>query len=194
MTRATKVVFGLIFGLIATGIPAQSRAAGGQPTVIPNHRWGPANSVFPLFHPELRYRLFDRFTHSRFCDPYGVGPASAAAETRDAVSVFHKIQEDRPTFTAITKHLGLAGKREFSTDDKLAIYLQYLKLRDTVRLLPENSSYTFELLRREDKPQKPPLKPGWGLRVTGVITPWGKINVLRTEPAPVYCPGSRQVD
>ena len=50
--------------------------------------------------------------------------------------MFHKIQETGPTFAAIAQHLGLAGKREFSAADKLAIYLQYLKLRDTVRLMP----------------------------------------------------------
>jgi hypothetical protein len=202
MTRTPKVCFAWLFSFLATVVvqdranalpsaPAETpqSAASAKQHIHPNpgrHR----PSIFPLFHPELRYQLFDRFTHSRFCDPYGGSPASAAAEKRDAVSVFHKIQEDRPTFAAITQHLGLNGKRELSDDEKLAIYLQYIKLRDTVRLMPADGGYTFELLRRIHKPQQ----PGWGLRVIGVITPSGKINVVRTEPAPVYCPGSRQVD
>lgn len=187
--------------------PAQSRsAAPSAPTLTPQVQkpTGPVVSpplsdlakqtmdakppsryqpIEKLEHPELRYRLLEHFVHVQYCDRYSW--PLALSDVPDALRAFPEIRKDQATFAAITQHLGLKGKTEFTDADKAKIYREYRKLRAAVRLEPAEAGYKFELGYLESES---PSQMVEGYLVEGVIVPPDKITVLKKTPARLGCP------
>jgi hypothetical protein len=146
-------------------------------------------SVEKLEQPELRYRLLHHFPSVQFCDPYCI--PSCRPDVQDALTAFPEIRKDEATFAAITQHLGLKAKTEFTEADKATIYREYRKLLVAVRLEPAQTGYEFELDYFRDIPWTSPHgipDRREGHRVTGIIVPPDKITVISDTPARLGCP------
>ena len=122
--------------------------------------------------PELKYLLFSNFGTVFYVDPDFYPVARVGQEEKNALEQFPGIKTNTSEFTAILKHLGLPDKPGYSDEEKLLIYREHKKLTRAVEITPAGDAYQFVLRVGENK----------GERITGTITPSGKIAVLKREP------------
>ena len=132
----------------------------------------PPIHIEKLTAPELRYRLLQEFAGWRL-------PCEICGElSAPGIAAFPDIQKDATIFRVITDHLGLVEKKNFTDDEKLAVYREYQKL----------SSIHLELLRQKYLFSG---TSGWGVAVWGLIDVQGRITVLKRKKEPMLmtpCP------
>jgi hypothetical protein len=138
--------------------------------------------VKPVEQPELRYRLLDRF--GAFLCPDDSGPAYNPLEKRKwMLESFSGVQKDNPTFRLIAQHLKLNGVAEFTPEQKIDAYHEYIKLTH-IRLEPLLEKFEFSLCG----PDTESHRPGVGAMTSGLIDPQGKVTVLQKQPCALVCP------
>jgi hypothetical protein len=96
--------------------------------------------------PELRYQLIGKFGPPEFCDPDCPSYCSIVGEKEHAEEALPKIMQQEKAFRAIVQHLGLGAVREFSSEQKLAVYREYKKLICGMSLEMQGESRTFKLV------------------------------------------------
>lgn len=133
-------------------------------------------TVQKLIDSDLRYQLIDRFGPVRFCDPYCVGPCNFVRARKDAEEAFTKIQQDEKTFRLIREHLGLKTMPQVSSDRRVGIFGEYVKLVCGVSIEPH------------DEGQKFALKTTDGFLIEGVVKKNGEIVVVDKELTALICP------
>ncbi len=137
--------------------------------------------VEKIDHPELRYRILSQFGRRLFfCDPdlFPLG-RSPQLVRESSLQAYPEILQDRDTFDAIAKHLGLKEGSEFSEDNKQALYQEYKKLRWGVQIESLDEKYKFTVSVKS--------KDG-DFRIEGTIDRQGKIEVLNKEATHLVCP------
>lgn len=123
--------------------------------------------------PELKYRLISNFDDLFYVDPDYWPIAREGQEEKNALEQFPSIKADTIEFSAILKYLGMSNKAEYTNEEKLLIYRQHKKLTLGVQMTASGDVYQFSLR----------VKEGEGERIEGIITPSGKITVLKREPS-----------
>ncbi len=124
---------------------------------------------------ELRYQLIGKFGRPEFCDPDCISSCSIFGEKAHAEEAYPQIRRQEEAFRAIVQHLGLGVVREFTSEQKLALYREYKKLICGMSLEMQGENRTFKLVAN-------------GLRVEGIVGPKGEITVTDKEPVAVICP------
>ncbi len=172
-----------VLAALAASLPAQQKPAT---TASQSVRQRPLPDEEKITAPELRYRLLEYFGPLWYCDPDAYPVGRPMAEREGALQAFPNIQNDRETFAAIAKRLGLGKITEFSDEQKLSVYREYKKLRWAIRFEPQGEKYKFAI----GVPQNPSTKARTtsGFRVNGVIDSQGQITILTKEPAIFTCP------
>jgi len=123
--------------------------------------------------PELKYFLISNFDNVFYVDPDFYPVAREGQEEKNALEQFPAIKADTEEFLAITNHLGLSIKSEYTKEEKLLIYREHKKLTLAVEITTSGDIYHFILRVGEVQ----------GERIEGNITPSGKIEVLKREPS-----------
>jgi hypothetical protein len=127
---------------------------------------------------ELKYQLIDNFGEPFYCNPYEYPVARPGQEEQDAIAQFPIIMSKPEEFTAITEHLGIAGTTNFTTEEKVLIFREYLKLNNAITLTPADDIDDFSLRVGENQ----------GESIQGTITSGGVINVTKRESSFNTCP------
>lgn len=146
--------------------------------------WKPAPEplirIEPLDHPEMRYRLLDHY--GAFLCADDSGPAHSPMEgRRRIIATFPEIRKDGPAFRLIAQHLKLEGPGGVSDEQKIAVYHEYLKLRN-IRLEKLVRKFEFSLRAPDNQAR------GAGFMATGLIDSAGEITLLKRQPYPLTCP------
>lgn len=128
--------------------------------------------------PELKYRLLSNFDDVFWCDPDFYPVAREGQEQKNALEQFPSIRANSDEFTSILEHLGLPNKPDYTNEEKLSIYREHKKLTYAVETTVSGEVYNFTLRVGE----------GEGYRISGTITPSGKIEVLERERSSNTCP------
>jgi hypothetical protein len=138
------------------------------------------SSVPPVTYTttELKYKLIDEFGEPFYCNPYEFPIGRPGQEEQDAIAQFPIIMSQPEEFTAITERLGLAGTTDFTTEDKVLIFREYLKLNNAITLTSADDKYDFGLRVGENQ----------GEQIQGTITAGGAINVTKRESVFNTCP------
>ncbi len=128
--------------------------------------------------PELKYLLLANFENVFWCDPdfYPIG--RPGQEEANALEQLAAIRADQSEFAAILAHLGLPGKPDYTSEEKLTIYREHKKLAYALQVTESGGAYQFVLRVGEDQ----------GERIEGTITSAGGIKVLKREPSINTCP------
>jgi hypothetical protein len=124
---------------------------------------------------ELRYHLIGKFGRPESCDPDCPSSCSIFGEKQHAEEAFPQIRRQEEAFRAIVQHLGLEAVREFSSEQKLAVYREYKKLICGMSLEMQGENRKFKLVAN-------------GLKVEGIVGPKGEITVTDKEPVALFCP------
>ncbi len=148
------------------------------PTVLP-----PTLTPIPtlpggLTPTRLKYRLLEEYPDLFFCDP-DIYPVAREEEIDLAIQRFPELQANREEFEAILDHLNLAGRADFTDDQKLLIYREHKKLA-AIQFEPAGEEYEFQILVAQAE--------GEGERIAGSIDREGNITVRQREPAIATCP------
>jgi hypothetical protein len=160
-----RVKPGLFIGITLISILTWfSGACAQQPPPVPSVTYSPT---------ELKYILFSNFPDVFYVDRDFYPVAREGQEEKLALEQFTGIKTNAGEFTAILKHLGLPDKPGYSDGEKLLIYREHKKLTLGVEMTPAGDAYQYVL--RVGQTQ--------GERITGTITPSGKITVLKREPS-----------
>lgn len=142
----------------------------------------PPINIEPLEHPQIRYRLLDRF--GVFLCPDDSGPAHNSLERRQRIlETFPEIEKDQSTFRLILQHLKLEGLTEFTNEQKITVYHEYKKLAN-IRLDLLVRKFEFSLHSSDKGTQKHAM----GFTATGLIDSTGEITVLKKQPYSLGCP------
>ena len=163
----------------ATVVVVPVSTPGSTPRPTPTRT--PRPTVAPLQVVALRYRLVDQLGRPLFCDPdlYPVARSDEAALARERLPA---IRGDRPTYLAITAHLGLDPSATPTADQVLAIYREWKMLAALV-LQPAGGGYRFDYVAASAGD----ASAGW--HVTGTMDAAGTITVQRRDASrPPPCP------
>jgi hypothetical protein len=90
--------------------------------------------------------------------------------------IFAQIRQDAETFGAIVQRLGLGTTRDFSSEQKIAVYSEYMKLVCGMTFEHQEKDYRFELSSVK------------GFRFKGQIRRTGEIIVTEKKPTLNACP------
>lgn len=142
-----------------SGACAQQSAPAPKPTVI-----------YSL--PELKYLLIADFDDVFYVDPDFYPVAREGQEEKNALQQFPIIKSNDTEFSAILKYLALPDQTVYSDAEKLLIYREHKKLTLAVEITPAGDTYQFVRVGETQ-----------GKRITGTITPSGKITVVKREPS-----------
>lgn len=123
-------------GLPATGIVGSLTRKALRETMPPP----PPVTLEKLDLVDLRLRILDQYPGFEFCDP-DFYPIARWDEKQRAVELFPQIRSDSLTMDVILVHLKLNGVKEFSDEQKLAIYREYKKLRAIRLEVVEGTQY-----------------------------------------------------
>ena len=151
------------------------------PTPRPTPTRTPRPTVAPLQLVALRYRLVDQLGRPLFCDP-DLYPVARSDEAVLATERLPAIRGDRPTYLAITAHLGIDPSATPTADQVLAIYREWKMLAALV-LQPAGGGYRFDYVAASAGD----ATAGW--HVAGTIDAAGTIAVQRRDASrPPPCP------
>jgi hypothetical protein len=159
----------------ATIVVAPASTPGPTPTRTPRP------TVAPLRITSLRYLVVDQLGRPIFCDP-DLYPIARSDEAVLAMERLPAIRDDRPTYLAITAHLGIDPSATPTADEVLAIYREWKMLAALV-LEPAGDGYRFDYTAAAAVD----ATSVW--HVSGTIDTAGTISVERRDPSgPQPCP------
>lgn len=162
-------------------VPASTPGPTPRPTPRPTPTRTPRPAVAPLQVVALRYRLVDQLGRPLFCDP-DFYPIARSDEAVLASERLPAIRDDRPTYLAITAHLGIDPSATPTADQVLAIYREWKMLAALV-LEPAGGGQRFDYTAASAGG----ATAGW--HVAGTIDTAGTITVqLRAASGPPPCP------
>jgi len=145
----------------------------------------PFEAIEKMTHPELRYRLIDRFGSPWYCDPDSYPVARGPREEASAIRNFPAIQQDVPAFRLIAKHLNLPQQGGFTTQEKLFVYREFKKVQRAIQLDPDDANFKFAL----SVPQKHAGSyRAKGFRITGRLDSHGEFIETQRTPTILACP------
>ncbi len=132
-----------------------------------------------LNYYQLKLRLVDSLGEVNYCDRDFFPVVRPAVEQNSAQHFFDTLKPNSEELRAITEHLGITGKTNFTNDEKLAVYRQHKALLAiTLDTLPVK--YTFQIdVKSTDGGQ-------W--RYQGQISPSGQISITTKKPFKINCP------
>jgi hypothetical protein len=136
-----------------------------------------ANSI--LTYHELKLRLVDSLGEVDYCDRDDYPVIRPGLEQASAQKFFDTINPNSEELQALTQHAGLAGKTNFTNDEKLMLYRQHKALLAVMLdTLPVKYSFKINV--------KTPAVKEW--HYEGQISPSGKILVQVKNPFKLNCP------
>ena len=163
-------------------VPASTPGStSSTPTRSPRPTVSPRPSVARLDASALRYYLVDQLGRPLFCDR-DFYPVARSDESELASQRLPSIRDDRPTYLAITAHLGIDPSATPTADQTLAIYREWKMLAALV-LEQAGELYRFDYTAAS----APDATAGW--HVAGTIDAAGTVVVqVRDASGPPPCP------
>lgn len=140
---------------------------------------GPGPAGTPLSVPQLKFAVMDAAGKPVYCDPDFYPIAREGGEQANAITFYHQIKADTPTYAAIVAHEDLPAG-DLTDAQKLVLYRAWKLLR-AVGLTPSDSGYSFQYR----------VAPSNGTyqMVSGTVRGDGVVSVASRQPSgPPLCP------